>query len=244
MSNVDVKVIKPPIESIRSGSIFKPSKFYVRKLWLKQFTVALSIFCGSILGTYAVALVLSMVEPEKYVYSTIIEYWMTPVIYWSFLLNLVWLLPTVISTPSYVNTIEYSVKAQSGEAMPEIYVKKGLLTRTIKHVPFRTVTNISSVAGVFDRLFNIGSVHIETAGNNASETGPEEVLEGIVFYEKLRDYILGELRKFRDPYVIGTEVCYPADAILSERDRVNQEILVTLRKMCELLEDKEIKDSA
>ncbi|MFW6109689.1 MAG: hypothetical protein ACOC6N_04490 [archaeon] len=44
----------------------------------------------------------------------------------------------MLSTPAYVGTIEYSVCAQS-EAMSGIYVKKGLLTRNIKHVPFRTI---------------------------------------------------------------------------------------------------------
>jgi len=238
MSNVDVKVIKPPIESIRSGSIFKPAKAYVRKLWVKQFTVASVLWLGGILGAYVLAWFLSVVEPDEYVFEALVGSWMGPMIYWGLIFHVAWLVPTMLSTPAYVGTIEYSVRAQSGEAMPEIYVKKGLLTRTIKHVPFRTITNISSVAGVFDRMFGLGSVHIETAGNSAQEGGPEEVLEGIVFFEELRDYILTELRKFRDPYVIGTEVCYPSDAILTERDRVNHEMLETLKKICTLLEEE------
>jgi membrane protein YdbS with pleckstrin-like domain len=236
MGSVDVKVIKPPIESIRSGSIFKPSKAFTRKCMAKTTIISLLIWIGLILGTYSLAHFLSMVEPENYPLDTTLAVWIKPVILWGFVLNLVWLIPLLLLTPSYVSTIEYSVKAKSGEAMPEIYVKKGLFTKTIKHVPFRTITNISSIAGVFDRLFGIGCVHIETAGNNAMQRGPEEELEGIVFYDELRDYILGELRKFRDPYVIGTEVCYPSDAILSERDRVNKELLTTLKQIQKFLE--------
>jgi membrane protein YdbS with pleckstrin-like domain len=236
MSNVDVKVIKPPIESVRSGSIFKPAKAYTRKCWTQQITLAIVIYMGLVSGTWCMARFLAFVEPEKYVLDQMLASWMTPIIRWGLIANIVWLVPMLFITPLFVATIEYSVRAESGEAMPEIYVKKGLFTRTIKHVPFRTITNISSVAGVFDRIFGIGSVHIETAGNSALERGPEEVLEGIVFYDELRDYVLTELRKFRDPYVIGTEVCYPSDAILTERDRINREMLDTLKKIQELLE--------
>ncbi|NIO19455.1 MAG: PH domain-containing protein, partial [Candidatus Aenigmarchaeota archaeon] len=97
--------------------------------------------------------------------------------------------------------------------MPEIYVKKGLINITRKHVPFRTVTNISSRAGPFDRLFGIGTVEIETAGYSGPKSGafsgPEEKIEGIVFYEEVRDFILAELRKFRAPYTTTTEAFYP-----------------------------------
>ncbi len=34
--------------------------------------------------------------------------------------------------------------------MPEVYVKQGVVTVPQKHVPFRTITNISSKAGPFD----------------------------------------------------------------------------------------------
>jgi membrane protein YdbS with pleckstrin-like domain len=236
MSEVDVKVIKPPIESIRSGSIFRPSKKYIRKLWLKSIESALIIWIGLIFSTYGIAYFLSLVEPEKYIFEIILDNWLVTSTILGLLLNLVWLVPALILIPRYVATIEYSVRAESGEAMPEIYVKKGLFTITVKHVPFRTITNIASKSGVHDRLFGIGSVHIETAGNSPEERGPEEILEGIVFYEEVRDYILAELRRFRAPYVIGTEVCYPDDVVRSHVTSTNQEILYTLKQIKELLE--------
>jgi hypothetical protein len=36
-------------------------------------------------------------------------------------------------------------------------------------------------------------------------------LEGIVFYEEVRDFILNELRRFKYPYFTGTEIEYPED---------------------------------
>ncbi|NIV68274.1 PH domain-containing protein, partial [Candidatus Bathyarchaeota archaeon] len=63
--------------------------------------------------------------------------------------------------------------------------------------PFRTITNIASRVGVFDRLFRIGTVEIQTAGYSGGPTGqggPEEKLEGIKFYQELAQFVLRELR--------------------------------------------------
>ena len=120
--------------------------------------------------------------------------------------------------------------------MPEVYVKKGIVTITQKHVPFRTITNVSSRAGPFDRFFGIGSVHIETAGYSGShQSGPEIKLEGIVFYEAIRDYIIKELRRFREPYVTGTELVHPIEEPVPRTEGLDDEILITLREIRDIL---------
>lgn len=154
---------------------------------------------------------------------------------WTVVLNLIWLLPVLALTPLYFKSIEYSVKADSGDSMPEIYSKEGIITITRRHVPFRTITNISSKTGPFDRLFKIGSVHIETAGYSGAQKGPEAVLNGIVFYEEVRDFILKELRKFKEPYATGTEVVYPTEDPTPKKEKLDDEMLTTLREIRDLL---------
>jgi uncharacterized membrane protein YdbT with pleckstrin-like domain len=94
--------------------------------------------------------------------------------------------------------------------MPEIYTKRGIITITKRHVPFRTVTNIQTRRGVFDRIMGIGTILIETAGGSigpqtsgllplliqkiGGSNSSEERVEGIRFHEELRDYILREMR--------------------------------------------------
>ena len=158
--------------------------------------------------------------------------------YW--IITAIWFIPAVTLIPVYLKSIEYSVIAESGKTMPEIYVKKGIITRTRKHVPFRTITNISSRAGPLDRIFGIGSVEIETAGySGSSSMGPEEKIEGIVFYEELRDFVLRELRKFKDPYVTGTEVVHPEEEpTYIVEETVEDEILNVLRDIRELLRER------
>jgi len=182
-------------------------------------------------------------EPEQYPSAVqLINAWIGPVSFWAIVLNMIWLIPLLIYTPPYFRSIEFSVKAETGETMPEVYVKKGVITVTRKHVPFRTITNISSRAGPFDRLFNIGSVHIETAGYSGSQQkGPEVKLEGIVFYEEVRDFILNELRKFKAPYVTGTEVVHPTEEPVPRMEGLDDEILTTLREIRDILKNQKTR---
>ncbi|MHA1909983.1 MAG: hypothetical protein ACW98Y_22005, partial [Candidatus Thorarchaeota archaeon] len=87
----------------------------------------------------------------------------------------------------------------------------------------------------------IGSVDIQTAGfSGGAQAGskPEEKLEGITFFEEVRDFILRELRRFRDPYVTGTEVVMPVDEPVPRmRDSLDDEMLIVLREIRDLLRE-------
>ena len=236
-SDVEEKVIKPPIKRVTSGKIFKPSKAFLHKNLLQPIVLAVTIWLLVVICFVGGSFIGAAVEPEDIPSATQhITTWIVPVSFWTIVVNLVWLMPLLIYIPFDFWSIEYSVKAETGETMPEIYVKRGVVTVTRKHVPFRTITNISSKAGVFDRLFNIGSVHIETAGYSGShQAGPEVKLEGIVFYEEVRDFILNELRKFKAPYVIGTEVVHPTEEAVPRMEGLDDEILITLREIRDIL---------
>jgi len=235
--NVEEKVIKPPIKRVTSGKIFKPSKAFLHKNLFQAVFLAFTFWLIVFLGFIGASFLGAAVEPESI--PSAIQYITTliiPVSFWTIVVNLVWLTPLLIYIPFEFRSIEYSVKAETGETMPEIYVKRGVVTITRKHVPFRTITNISSKAGVFDRLFNIGSVHIETAGYSGShQTGPEVKLEGIVFYEEVRDFILNELRRFKAPYVTGTEVIPRTEEPVPRTEGLDDEILITLREIRDIL---------
>jgi membrane protein YdbS with pleckstrin-like domain len=239
-SDVEEKVIKPPVKRVTSGKIFKPSKAFLRKRLLQPIVVAVTIWLIIVIGFIGMSFLVAYSEPSKYPSAIqLINIWIGAVNFWTIIINLIWLIPLLIYVPFYFRSVEYSVKAETGETMPEVYVKKGVLTITRKHVPFRTVTNISSRAGPFDRLLGIGSVHIETAGYSGSQQrGPEVKLEGIVFYEEVRDFILNELRKFKAPYVTGTEVVHPIEEPVPRTEGLDDEILITLREIRDILKSE------
>ena len=230
------RLIKPPVQKITSGRIFKPAKKYLYKEWFKQVSVAFTLWLGVIVFYVGLIHFLGMVESVDYPDPQgFIDLHWNAVNYWTIICNLVWLIPAMLLTPAYIKSMEYSVKSESGETMPEIYVKKGIFTITRKHVPFRTITNIYSNTGPFDRIFGLGNVSIETAGfSGSSQTGPEEKLEGILFYEEVRDFILAELRKYREPYSTGTEVSKREEDV-PRGPGLDDEILITLREIRDLL---------
>ena len=237
----EVKVIRPPLEAVTSGKVFRPSKAFRNKYWAMESSVGLLFWATQSLGLMGVAFLVSTINPSEIPdYGLFLATTWQPANYWISIIDLIWLIPALIITPIYVRSIEYSVSGQSGETLPEIYVKKGIINITRKHVPFRTITNISSRAGPFDRAFGIGTVGIETAGYSGPQhRGPEEEIEGIKFYEEVRDFILRELRKFREPYTVGTEVVRPRQEACPKTERTsNDEMLQTLREIRDLLREQ------
>ncbi len=234
------KVIKPPTKRVVSGKIFKPSTAFRNKLWVEGILTASMIWMIAVGFWLGIAYLVSL--DDGWSFWTYIEIWWTPVSFWFGVSYAIWVVSTLIVVPMYINRIEYSVIAESGETMPEIYVKKGIIKITRKHVPFRTITNISSTSGPFDRLFGIGNVLVETAGFSGSMMGPEEKIEGIRFYEEVREFILNELRKFRDPYVTATEVVLPREEPVPRMDNsLDDEMLITLREIRDVMRKLESK---
>jgi len=237
------KVIRPPVKQVTSGKTFKPSQAYLYKMLAQSIVVFVFIWLNIVASLICTAYMVALDPASPSAMQIINDYWV-PVNLWTIIINLFWFVPALVLTPPYVKSIEYSVKAESGDTMPEIYSKRGIFTITRRHVPFRTITNISSKAGPLDRLFKIGSVHIETAGySGASQKGPEETLNGIVFYEEVRDFILKELRKFKEPYVTGTEVVYPTEEPVPKMEGLDDEILITLREIRDILRNRKDKPS-
>lgn len=235
-------MIKPPMEDVTAGRVFKPDRRFYYKEWFGAVIVWLFLwFCAIgilVLGSWIGA---SDTASDWVPLFWVIFYdWLPAVNFWYVVSSVFWFLPILIAIPMYIRSFEYSVISKAGATMPEIYVKKGLINVTKKHVPFRTITNIASRAGPIDRMFGIGTVEIQTAGfSGGAQAGrsPEEKLEGITFYEQVRDFVLQELRRFRDPYVIGTEVVQPVDEKVTRlSDSLDDEILITLREIRNVLE--------
>jgi membrane protein YdbS with pleckstrin-like domain len=229
------RIIRPPGERITHGRVFRPSPAYFRKRVADAGLFAVLIYILVIVSWYLISLI-GYFDPD-FLWMNF-QVWWLPLTVGVWIFNAIWFFPTLIVIHKYVERMEYSVISESGESMPEVYVQKGFFHITKKHVPFRTITNISTKAGPLDRLFGIGSVNIETAGFSGQKKEPEEKLEGIEFYEEVRDFILQEIRRFRTPYTTGTETAaFWEEGIPKLPDSLDDEILLTLRDMRALLED-------
>ncbi|MFW9793041.1 MAG: PH domain-containing protein [Candidatus Thorarchaeota archaeon] len=234
-------IMKSP-KDVSFGRTFKPSSALRNKWWFMAIGSAVVTWAIAILMMHGIAWLIGYFDgwmsSERLELLSLIP----TISQWILIFHIIWLIPVLIGIVIYVRSIEYAVISESGTAMPEVYVKKGIINITRKHVPFRTITNIASRAGVFDRLFRIGTVEIQTAGYSGGPTGksgPEEKLEGIKFYRELAQFVLGELRRFRDPYTTGTEVVTARDEpVQGSVGTLDDEILLALQDIREILKTK------
>jgi len=105
-------------------------------------------------------------------------------------INLLWLVPALIVIAPYYRSLQYEIQDD------EVIVRAGVITKSVKHVPFRTVTNLEVKRGPFDRLFGIGTVNIQTAGMSGQQ-GAEESLIGLPNYGEVYEQVAAALRRFR-----------------------------------------------
>ena len=105
--------------------------------------------------------------------------------------DFLWWLPALVLVGAYFRSLSYEVHDD------EVIVRVGIWTQSVKHVPYRTVTNIQINRDIFDRwFFDIGSLNVQTAGMSGT-TGAEESLVGLPNVQEVYELVAGELRRFR-----------------------------------------------
>jgi membrane protein YdbS with pleckstrin-like domain len=103
---------------------------------------------------------------------------------------LFWLVGMILSVP-YFRSLRYEILED------EVIVHVGIITHSVKHVPYRTVTNITVKRDLLDRwFFNLGSLNIQTAGMSG-QSGAEEKLVGMENIQEIYELVVSELRRFR-----------------------------------------------
>lgn len=107
------------------------------------------------------------------------------------LLDLAWYLPTLLLIRAYYRSLKYEILDD------EVIVRVGIWTKSVKHVPFRTVTNLKVNRDIFDRwFFGLGSLNVQTAGMSGS-TGAEESLVGLPNVQEVYELVSSRLRLYR-----------------------------------------------
>lgn len=142
------------------------------------------------------------------------------------LLNLIWILPAIVLINRYYHSLHYEIHED------EVIMHVGVITKTMKHVPFRTVTNIKVKRGPFDRLFSLGTIDIQTAGRSG-ESAAEESLVGLRNYRDVYDHVAQSLRNFR----IVPDHSEEREHFPPQEGKCSSELLIELRSIRKILED-------
>ena len=124
------------------------------------------------------------------------------VIFVFLLLDLAWYLPALLLVGAYFRSLMYEIQDD------EVIVHVGIWTKSVKHVPFRTVTNLKVNRDIFDRwFFDLGSLNVQTAGMSGN-TGAEESLVGLPNVQEVYELVRSRLRLYRGamgPTAVGEE---------------------------------------
>jgi uncharacterized membrane protein YdbT with pleckstrin-like domain len=129
-----------------------------------------------------------------------------------FLVDIGWLIPAILLQIPYYHSLRYEIRDD------EVIVHVGIWTRSIKHVPYRSVTNIKTNRDIFDRwFFNLGSLNVQTAGMSG-KSGVEEALVGLPNVQEVYDIVSARLRKYRGAMTptAGLEADSAAEDTLAE----------------------------
>lgn len=157
---------------------FKPNPRYLSKLMLNVTLVALAI------GVFVLLTAWPIRHDEGVRAAGIFTVWGLGVAF------VYWLIAMALCGP-YYRSLRYEVKDD------EVIVHVGIWVKSVKHVPFRTVTNIATKRDIFDRwFFGLGSLNIQTAGMSGAK-GAEERLVGLPNVQEVYEMVGAELRRFR-----------------------------------------------
>lgn len=89
----------------------------------------------------------------------------------------------------------------------------GVFTRSVKHVPFRAITNLKVRRGLLDRMFGLGTVDIQTAGMSG-QSGAEESLIGLGAFKEVYDLLVAGRHRLR-----GSTSSAQTGIVLSSEER-------------------------
>jgi membrane protein YdbS with pleckstrin-like domain len=194
---------------------FKPSSKYLIKLRVNITLVALAVLAGGLV----LGLLLSL-DRDIGLGGLILTLVVAA-------LDVLGWIPAMLLSGPYYRSLSYEVQDD------EVIVHVGILTKSVKHVPYRTVTNLQVKRDILDRwFFNLGTLNIQTAGMSG-QTGAEEKLVGLDDVQEVYELVATELRRFRGgmaPTATGEEPEMTAvpggtlEAILAEVRAIHQKL--------------------
>lgn len=130
--------------------------------------------------------------------------------------------------PAAFRALEYTIDSDG------VKMKGGVVWKKYVTVPYLKITNVDITRGPLQRYYNIGTIHVQTAGASGKQGEKAELkLSGIRDLEKVRETII---QNIKDPsYHPGNFSRQPAAANMEEKTPVLESILEELRNIKDIL---------
>ena len=142
---------------------------------------------------------------------------------------LVIMILVAIWIPAAFKALEYTIDDDG------VKMHGGVVWKKYVTVPYSKITNVDITRGPLQRLYNIGTIHVQTAGAAGKQGEKAELkLTGIRDLEKIREVIIENIKDLNYPGSarIKKELPYDGDAVVKD-------ILNELRDIKDILREKE-----
>ena len=150
--------------------------------------------------------------------------WVLCLIGWAILTGLI-----AIWIPAFYKSLRYVVESDCVKMAKGVFWKKNVT------VPFTKITNVDVTQGPLQRMFDIGTIKVQTAGaGGAQGARPELVLVGMRDLEGLKETIMERVRGYEPSKSADVRQKVSEDSETEVLSRMLQE-LIAIR---ELLEEK------
>jgi len=125
---------------------------------------------------------------------------------------LILMMPILLWMPAFYRSLEYVIDIDC------VRMKKGVFWRKRVTVPYPKITNVDVTQGPVQRMFNIGTMHVQTAGAGGPQGRQAELkLLGVRDLDGLRDTIMERVR--------GYTISRPKDVKKEVTEESDSEIL-------------------
>jgi len=143
---------------------------------------------------------------------------------------LILMVPILLWIPAFYNSLEYIIDSDT------VTMRKGVFWRERVIVPYTKITNIDVTQGPIQRMLNIGTIYIQTAGAGGTQGAQAELtLLGVRDLQGLKDTIMERVRGYTisRPEEVKKEVVEESDS------RTLRRMLKELTAIREVLEKKQ-----
>ena len=155
------------------------------------------------------------------------------ILFWTVVALIAAGVPFIFWIPAFYRELDYSIEDDV------VRSKKGVFFKKRVTVPFTKITNVDITQGPLQRYFNIGTIHVQTAGASvASGQNPELKMEGIRELDALRDEIMDRVKTFYRKQNAAAEVKAEDAQTLAQDDSTLMKILQELTAIRKGLENK------
>ncbi len=138
------------------------------------------------------------------------------------------MIPIIIWIPAAFRALEYYIDDEG------VKMKGGVVWKKYVTVPYSKITNVDVIQGPMQRYYNIGTIHVQTAGAGGKQGEKAELkINGIRELEKVRKLIIGRIKN--PSYYLSGMIKKEEESIQPENISVFKHMLNELEEIKNLL---------